>query len=159
MGNGHGGKPGDKEKKERSIIKEVKIMKSIIISVLTGGVILLVFSCATVPAGPLAPGEVRLLRMDATRDGVIRLGLPFTVNINFEAGGRPEIKRACFFWSGDGPYCFQVMKLDYGLPGTIHVEILTKSFGEYFLESYALYVQDGKIRRTNVVGTHINIIR
>jgi len=134
-------------------------MNSIIIKVLTGGVLFLVFSCATVPTGPLAPGEVRLLRMDATQEGVIRLGLPFTVNINFEAEGRPEIKKACFFWSGDGPFCSQVMKINYGSPGTIHVEVLTKSFGEFFLESYALYVQDGKIRRTNIVGTHIYIIR
>jgi len=140
-------------------MEELKIMKSIFISVFMGGIILLVFSCATVPTGPLSPGEVRLLKMDVPREGDVRLGVPFMVNINFEADGRPEMRRACFFWSGDGPYCSKVTKVNYGSPGTIYVELLTWSSGQYFLESYVLYVQDGKTRRTNVVDTHIYIVR
>lgn len=134
-------------------------MKSVFISVFMGGVILLFFSCATVPTGPLAPGEVRLLKMDVPREGDIRIGIPFMVDIIFEAEGRPEMRRACFFWSGDGPYCSKVTKVNYGSPGTIYVELLNRSSGQYFLESYVQYVQDGKIRSTNVVSTHIYIIR
>jgi hypothetical protein len=134
-------------------------MKSIFMSVSMGGVILLLFSCATVPTGPLGPGEVRLLRMDVPREGDIRLGFLFTVNFNFEADGRPEMRRACFFWSGDGPYCSKVTKVNYGSPGTIHVDLVANTTGHYFLESYIQYVQDGKTRSTNVVSTHIYIIR
>jgi len=134
-------------------------MKSVFISVFMGGVILLFFSCATVPTGPLAPGEVRLLKMDVPREGDIRIGIPFMVDIIFEAEGRPEMRRACFFWSGDGPYCSKVTKVNYGSPGTIYVELLNRSSGQYFLESYVQYVQDGKIRSTNVVSNHIYIIR
>lgn len=134
-------------------------MRSKFLPVLMGGVILLVFSCATVPTGPLAPGELRLLRMEAPREGEIRLGIAFTVKIQFEADGRPEVRRACFFWSGDGPYCTKAIKTSYGSPKTIYVDLVPGSSGQYFLEGYVQYVQDGKSKMTNVVGTHIFIIQ
>jgi hypothetical protein len=134
-------------------------MKSIFVFVSMSGVILLLFSCATVPNEPLAPGEVRLLRMDVPKEGDIRSGYLFTVNYNFEADGRPEMRRACFFWSGDGPYCSRVTKVTYGSPKTIQVDLIANMTGYYFLESYIQYVQDGKTRSTNVVSTHIYIIR
>jgi hypothetical protein len=135
------------------------MMRSIITTVLTGGVILLVFSCATVPTGPLAPGEVRLLRLDTPREGDMRRGIVFEVNIKFEAEGHPEISKVCFYWSGDGPTCTKVMKVNYGSPGTIKVELFTGSFGPFSLESYVLYIRNGKMQRTNVVVAHISIIR
>jgi len=135
------------------------MMRSIFIMVLMGGVILLVFSCATVPTGPLAPGEVRLLRLDTPREGDMRRGIVFNVNIKFEAEGYPKINKVCFYWSGDGLTCTKLMKVNYGSPGTIDVELLTDSFGAYLLESYVLYIQNGKIQSTNVVGAHISVIR
>lgn len=134
-------------------------MKSIFMFISMGGVILLLFSCASVPTGPLSTGEVRLLRIEVPQEGDIRSGYIFTVNFDFEAEGRPEIRRACFFWSGDGPYCARVTKVKYGSPGTIHVDLPANMIGHYFLESYIQYVQDGKTRSTNVVSTHIYIIR
>jgi len=134
-------------------------MRSIFITVLIGGVIVLVFSCATVPTGPLAPGEVRLLRLDTPHEGDMRRGIVFNVKIKFEAEGHPEISKVCFYWSGDGPTCTKVMKVNYGSPGTIDVELLTDSFGSYLLESYVLYVQNGKMQSTNVVVAHISVIR
>jgi len=75
---------------------------------LMGGTILLASSCATAPT-PLAPGEVRLLRIDVPNEVGIKKSLPFTVNIVFEADGKPQIKTACFSFSGDGPYCSKVL--------------------------------------------------
>jgi len=134
-------------------------MRSIFITVLMCGVILLVSSCATVPTGPLTPGEVRLLRLDTPREGDMRRGITFDVNIKFEAEGYPEISKVCFYWSGDGPTCTKGMKVNYGSPGTINVELRTDSFGSYLLESYVLYIQNGKIQSTNVVIAHIDVIR
>ncbi len=80
------------------------MMRPVIRIILLGGVAAFVFSCATVPSGPLAPGEVRLIGMDIPHEeGIIR-NLPFVVTIHFEVDGKPEIRRACFYWSGDGPY-------------------------------------------------------
>jgi hypothetical protein len=131
------------------------MMRSIFVSVLMGGVTLLVFCCATVPSGPLAPGEVKLIKMDVPHEESIKRNLPFLVNINFEADGKPEIRRACFYWSGDGPYCFKVTDVDYGPPGTIRVEPRAKESGSYVLEAYVLYVRDGKTQPSKVISSRV----
>jgi len=132
-------------------------MRSILTTVLMGGATLLVFSCATVPSGPLSPGEVRLIRMDVPHAEGIKENFPFVLIINFEADGKPEIKRACFYWSGDGPSCFKVIDVDYGSPGTIRVEPLARMDGSYVLETYVVYIRDGKTQPTKVIRSPIII--
>jgi hypothetical protein len=132
----------------------VKMTPVILIAQL-GGVALLVFSCATAPSGPPAPGEVRLIGINVPhQEGIIR-NLPFVVNINFEADGKPEIRRACFYWSGDGPYCFKVIDVDYGSPGTIRVEPRAKESGSHVLEVYVRYVRDGKTQPSKVISSRV----
>jgi hypothetical protein len=131
---------------------------ALFIAGLIGGVSLFVSSCATAPTGSIAPGELRLLKMDIPHDGSNKRGLPFVVNINFEADGKPEIRSACFKWSGDGPYCYKVSDVNYGSPGTIRVEPLARGVGSYALDTYVLYIRDGKTQRTKVISTPVNII-
>jgi len=121
-------------------------------------VLLLVSSCATVPTGPLASGELRLLSMHVPQREDIRLNFPFVVNINFEAEGKPEIRTACFYFSGDGPYCLKVTDVNYGSPGTIKVQVRAKNSGSHSLESYVYYLRDGKVQPTNVVNCNIRVI-
>ncbi len=129
-----------------------------LIRVLTGAVVIsVVFSCATVPKQPLAAGEVRLLSIDAVGSGV-EADTSFAVNIFFEAAGKPEIKRACFYDSGKGPYCFDVPDRAYVTLGTktaFQVYLPGLSAGSHRVECYAEYVRDGKTRKTNVVFTQI----
>ena len=90
-------------------------MRSILLTVLLGGVLLLIASsCATVPREPLASGEVRLLSIDVLGSG-IEANASFAVNIFFEAAGNPEIKRACFYESGEEPSCFDVSDIVFNL--------------------------------------------
>ena len=134
-------------------------MRSIWIAVVIGGtVILSISSCATVPTEPLASGEVRLLSMHVPMKEDIKVNFPFVVNINFEADGKSEIRTACFFFSGDGPYCYKVTDVDYGSPGTIKVQVRAKNSGSLALESYVFYVQNGKTKPINVVGCQIRVI-
>lgn len=107
------------------------------------------------PSGPLAPGEVRLIGVNVPHEGGIIRNLPFVVNVNFEADGKPEIRRACFYWSGDGPYCFKVIDVDYGSPRTIRVEPRAKESGSYVLEVYVLYVRDGKTQPSKVISSRV----
>ena len=80
-------------------------MRSILIAVLVGGVVILsISSCATVPKEPLASGELRLLSMQVPMKEDIKVNFPFMANINFEADSKPEIRTACFSFSGDGLY-------------------------------------------------------
>jgi len=134
------------------------MMMSIRISFLTGVIVLLlVCSCSTLPTTPLASGELRLLSIHPEK-GDIKVNFPFVVNINFEADGKPEIKTACFSFSGDGPYCYKVMDVNYGSPGTIKAQVRAKNSGSHSLESYIYYIKDGKTQPTNVVGCQIRII-
>ena len=134
-------------------------MRSVWIAVLVGGVvILLASSCATVPTEPLASGELRLLGMHVPMKEDVKVNFPFAVNINFESEGKPEIRTACFSFSGDGPYCFKVTDVNYGSPGTIKVQIRAKNSGSYALESYVYYIKDGKVQPSNVVNYNIRVI-
>jgi len=129
-------------------------MKSLI-GVLMGVVIMvLVFSCATVPKEPLASGEVRLLSIDVLGAG-IKGNSSFTVNIFFEATDSPDIKRACFYGSGEGPYCFDVTYATFGTKRALQVQIPGIKPGSYWAECYAEYIRDGEIQKTNVIATQI----
>ncbi len=130
---------------------------ALFIAGLVCGVSLFVSSCATTSTGPITPGELRLLKIDIPHEGSIKRSLRFVVNINFMADGKPEIRSACFNWSGDGPYCYKVAEVNYGSPGTIRVEVLAKEPGSYALETYVNYVREGRTQRTKVIGTPINI--
>lgn len=129
-------------------------MKSLI-GVLMGVVILLlVFSCTTVPKEPLASGEVRLLSIDALGAGV-EANSSFAVNVFFEAAGNPGIKRACFYESGQEPYCSDVSYVALGTKRGFQVYLPGLNVGSHRLECYAEYIRHGETRKTNVVFTQI----
>jgi len=132
-------------------------MRSLLIAA-AGFFLLLASFCATVPTEPLASGELRLLSMHVPQREDIRLNFPFVVNINFEAEGKPEIRTACFYFSGNGPYCLKVTDVNYGSPGTIKVQVRAKNSGSHSLESYVYYLRDGKVQPTNVVNCNIRVI-
>jgi hypothetical protein len=134
-------------------------MRSILIAVLMGGVVMLfISSCATVPTEPLTSGELRLLSLHVPQREDIKVNFPFVVNINFEADGKPEIRTACFSFSGDGPYCVKVTDVNYGSPGTIKVQVRAKNSGSHSLESYVYYIKAGKVQPTNIVNCNIRVI-
>ncbi len=71
-------------------------MRSILVTVLMGGIMLLVSSCATVPTKLLASSELRLLSINSKEKMETKIHVPFEVKINFEADGEPEIRNVCF---------------------------------------------------------------
>jgi len=130
-------------------------MRSILIAVLLSGVALLIASsCVTVPKEPLASGEVRLLSIDVLGSGV-EANSSFAVNIFFEAAGKAEIKRACFFESGEEPSCFDVSYLTLGTERAFQVYLPGVNVGSHRVECYAEYIRDGETRKSNVIATQI----
>jgi hypothetical protein len=127
------------------------ILKAVLMNI---AVLLVISSCATVPTKPLAPGELRLLSILIPEQEKIKVNLPVVVKISFEAEGSPEIRSACFYFSGDGPHCFKVTDVDYGSPGTIKIQILPRITARRLLECYVIYVREGKLQATNVVNTY-----
>ncbi len=134
-------------------------MRSVRITILLSEIILLgLFSCATAPKAPLAPGEVRLLSMDVVGAGLEAYS-SFAVNIFFEAADpHPKIKRACFYTSRHWSYCFDVTDASYlhlGAKRAFQVRPPGIGPGSHRVECFAEYLQDGEIRRTNVIFTQI----
>jgi hypothetical protein len=160
FGDGEGDGSGYEERKRGARIgRRFVILKSIQISVLISGVVLSVISsCATVPKEPLAPGEVRLLYIGVPGAG-LEAETSFAVNIFFETVGNPHIKRACFFESREKPYCFDVSDVSYftlGAKRAFQVYLPGVSVGSHRVECFAEYIRDGETRKTNVVFTQIS---
>jgi hypothetical protein len=130
-------------------------MKGALISILMSAAILLaISSCATVSKEPLEPGELRLLSMDVPENGNLKTNIEYRVSLKFKADGNPEIRRACFFWSGDGPYCVRVKDVKYGSDAYVEVPIYGPD-GQYRLDCYVEYVREGRTRRTNTVNSYV----
>ena len=132
-------------------------MRSILGAILLCGFFLLgTFSCATVPKESLVPGEVRLLSIDLPGAG-IKANISFPVNIFLEAVGEPEIQRACFYGSWNGPYCFNITYAAYGAKKAFQVHLPGVNTGSHRVECYIEYIQGGEIRRTNVIATQVMV--
>ena len=133
-------------------------MKSILITILLSGIILLgASSCATVPKEPLAPGELRLSSIDVLGGGVVA-NSAFVVNVFFQAAGNPQIKQVCFSESGEGPYCFDVSATAFVTLGTktaFQVRLPGLTVGSHRVECHAEYIRDGETRKTNTVFIQI----
>ena len=132
------------------------MMRAVLIGVLMGACVLMVSSCATVPQEPLMQGELRLLGMNFVEIGAIRQFVDHQVDIKFEADGRPEVTRACFYWSEDGPHCTTVKDVNYG-SGIINVIVPAPLKGAYAFKAYIYYMREGKTLRSNAVETPVHI--
>src|SRR5437763_1501207 len=72
-------------------------MRSILASVLMGGILLaLVSSCTLMQLLNPPEGELRLLRLQVP--DITEEDLPYDIVVTFEADGRPTIKKSCFRW-------------------------------------------------------------
>ncbi len=132
-------------------------MRSILIILLSGIVLLGASSCATVSKAPLASGEVRLLSMDVVGAG-LEAHSSFAINIFFEAPGNPKIERVCFYELRQRPNCSDVRDGSYFTVGTkraFQVRLPGIGPGSHRVECFAEYILDGEIRRTNVIFTQI----
>ena len=145
------------------------ILKAVLMDI---AVLLVISSCATITEGPEGPSfslgrkepssrdELRLLSVDVPQSGNLSANVEYWTTINFEADHKPEIRRACFNFSGDGQSCVDVQAKDvtYGshtyFRVPIHVPVGTKR-----IDSYAEYIRDGKTYRTNTVTYYVIVLK
>jgi len=125
-------------------------MKGILALILISVALLLAISSCM----PLRKGELRLLDMEILHSERLRTNVQFWVRVNFEADGYPEIRRACFFWTGDGPHCVSVKYVEYGSFAFFDVP-LDGRYGSSILQCYVEYLRDEKIERSNAVAHHV----
>ena len=126
-------------------------MKRVLALVLMSVAILLASSsCA------LKKGELRLLDMEVHDAANLRTNVQFWVRVNFEADGQPEIRRACFYWLGDGPYCVNIKDVEYGSFAYFDVPVDAR-YGSSVLQCYVEYLRDERIERSNAVAYQLNV--
>ena len=129
-------------------------MKGILALILMSVALLLAISSCTM----VRKGELRLLDMEIYDSARLRTNVQFWVRVNFEADGKPEIRRACFYWTGDGPHCVPVPVKDilYGSVAYFQVPLYAR-FGPNSLQCYVEYLRDEKIQRSNAVSSSVNV--
>ena len=158
---------GDEEEKERGKIGgRFVIMKSLIAVLMGVGVLLVISSYATVSTGwelPLGGGtppigdQLKLLSIDIPQTWNLSADVEYWATIKFETGFKPEIRRACFNFSGGGQSCVDVQEKDvtYGhFRVPIHVPVGSKR-----IDCYAEYIRDGKTQRTNTVTYYFIVLK
>jgi hypothetical protein len=127
-------------------------MKRVLAPILMSVAILLASSSCT-----LKKGELRLLDMGIRDAARLRTNVQFWIRVNFEADGNPEIRRACFYWLGDGPYCVNVKDVEYGSFAYFDVP-LDARYGSSILQCYVEYLRDERIERSNAVAYPVNVV-
>ncbi len=101
---------------------------------------------------PSSGSTLKLLSVDVPQSGDLSPNIAYWTTINYEADLKPEIRRACFSFSGGGQTCVDVQAKDvtYGshpyFRVAIHVPAVSKR-----IDCYAEYIRDGKTHRTNTV--------
>jgi hypothetical protein len=130
-------------------------MKRILALILVSVALLLAISSCTM----VRKGELRLLNMEIYDPERLRTNVQFWVRINFEADGKPEIRRACFYWTADGPHCVPVPAKNILYGSVAYFEVpLSARFGTNSLQCYVEYLRDEKIERSNAIASSINVV-
>jgi len=142
-------------------------IRSFLTTVLISLGVLLVISCyATVSTGwelwlrgetPSIGDQLKLLSMDIPQTGNPSADVKYWATIKFDAGFKPEIRRACFNFSGDRQSCVDVEAKDvtYGhFRVPIHVPVGSKR-----IDCYAEYIRDGKTSRTNTITYYVIVLK
>jgi len=133
------------------------------ISLISVAVLLVISSFTTVTEGiegsalfrskePSNIYDLKLLSVDVPQSGNLSPDIAYWTTVHFEADLKPEIRRACFSFSGGGPSCVEVQAKDvtYGSHPYFRVSIHVPA-GSKKIDCYAEYIRDGKTYRTNTV--------
>jgi hypothetical protein len=148
-------------------LKRMINIRSVLTVVLIGlGVLLIIFSYATISTGwdlllrretPAIGDHLKLLSMNIPLTGNPSADVKYWATIKFDAGFRPEVRRACFNFSGDRQSCVNVEAKDV-TSGHFRVLIHIPE-GSKRIDCYAEYVRDGKTSRTNTVTYYVIVLK
>jgi len=150
----------------------VNIKSVLAIVLISVAVLLVVSSCATVTEGPEGaslslgrkeserPDALRLLSVDVPQSGNISTNIAYWTTVNFEADHKPEIRTACFHFSGGSQSCVDVQAKDvtYGSRSYFRVPIHVPE-GSKRIDCYAEYIRYGKTHRTNTVTYYVIVLK
>ncbi len=141
------------------------------IGLISVAVLLVISSFTTVTEGfegstlfrskePSSTHDLKLLSVDVPQSGNLSPDIAYWTTIHFEADLKPEIRRACFRFSGGGPSCVDVQAKDvtYGSHPYFRVLIYVPA-GSKRIDCYAEYIREGKTHRTNTVTYRVIVMK
>jgi hypothetical protein len=98
--------------------------------------------------------------VDVPQSGNLSPDIAYWTTINYEADLKPEIRRACFNFSGGSQTCVDVQAKDviYGSQSYFRVPIRVPA-GSKRIDCYAEYIRDGKTQRTNTVTYRVIVMK
>ena len=97
--------------------------------------------------------HLRLISMDIPQTLNPTEDAEYWVNIKYDSGMKPEIRRACFNFSGLEESCFDVEDKDVTSKNfRVSIQVPT---GTKKINCYAEYFRDGKLSRTNTITYYI----
>ena len=87
----------------------------------------------------------------------LRAGVPYPATLQYDIEGQGDIsfREACFTWSGEGPYCFDVY--DNRAANQVRASLRTGNPNEYLLAGFVRYYANGYERESNTVDAMINV--
>ena len=97
--------------------------------------------------------QLILVSMDIPLTWTSSADMEYWATVKFDTSFKPEIRRACFNFSGAGQSCVDVKAQDvtsghFRVP--IHVPIGTKR-----IKCYAEYIRDGQTQQTNTITYYV----
>ncbi len=104
------------------------------------------------------PGEreLKLLSMDIPQSWNLSTDTEYWATIKFESDRNPNIRRACFRFSGGSQSCVDVQAKDVAYPSGSSFRVLIRiPAGTKRIDCYAEYIHDGKTQRTNIITYHV----
>jgi hypothetical protein len=109
---------------------------------------------------PSSTYEIKLLSVDVPQSGNLSPDIAYWTTIHFESEVLPEIRRACFSFSGGGQTCVDIQAKDviYGSHPYFRVPIHVPA-GSKRIDCYAEYIRDGKTRRSNTVTYRVIVMK
>lgn len=118
--------------------------------------ILFLAACQRAPTGTAESAPtIELTRLVVDKN--LTAGVPYEVSMPYEASadGSIDIDKACFMWSGEGPYCFRA---DHDRSGkTISAMLSTGNPSVYRLAGFVRYRSNGWDMESNAVSSLISV--
>lgn len=116
---------------------------------------LVLMSAATFcfPVSTAQAQSLTVTKLEVNRQ--LKAGVPYTARLHFTGTANVRFGKACFLWSGEGPYCFDASVNKKS--SFVSARLRTRNPNNYKLEGYFEYTKDGKKFQTNRASSNISV--
>ncbi|WP_436637778.1 hypothetical protein [Microbaculum sp. FT89] len=109
------------------------------------------------PASAPAPAAAKPQHIELTAmriDPNPSVGASVPVSLSYSGSHAPDVKRVCFLWSGDGPYCWDFLSVD-AKAGQINTSLTMKEAKAYTIAGYVEYQTAGRLYKSNTLSAPV----